>query len=157
MGLSELGIRISRLLATVILARLLSPDDYGFAALVMMTHEFIRVFTRNGIGEKLIQAPAAEVEDLCNTAFTLNWLLGVLLFFVQIIAAFAAASFYKQPDLVRPIILIGFTYLMHPFGSVQTSLILRENRLKAFGMTQFASVVSDNILIAILALNGFGM
>jgi teichuronic acid exporter len=156
MGLSELGIRISRLLATVVLARLLSPDDYGFAALVMMTHEFIRVFTRNGIGEKLIQAPAAEVEDMCNTAFTLNWLLGVLLFFVQIIAAFTAASFYKQPDLVRPIVLIGFTYLIYPFGSVQTSLILRENRLKAFGMTQFASVVSDNILIAILALNGFG-
>jgi PST family polysaccharide transporter len=157
MGLSEFGIRISRLLATVILARLLSPDDYGVAALVMMTHEFIRVFTRNGIGEKLIQAPASEVETMCNTAFTLNWLLGVLLFFVQIIVAFASANFYKQPELVKPIILIGFTYLIAPLGSVQTSLILRENRLKEFGMTQFASVVSDNILVAIFALNGLGM
>ncbi|MCP9773224.1 lipopolysaccharide biosynthesis protein [Synechococcus sp. Tobar12-5m-g] len=157
MGLSEFGIRISRLLATVILARLLSPNDYGIAALVMMTHEFIRVFTRNGIGEKLVQAPASEVEEMCNTAFTLNWLLGILLFFIQTLGSFAAASFYGQSELIRPIILIGLTYLIYPLGSVQTSLILRENRMNVFGMTQLASVMTDNILIAIFALNGFGM
>jgi teichuronic acid exporter len=157
MGLSEFGIRISRLLATVILARLLSPNDYGLAALVMTTHEFIRVFTRNGIGDKLIQAPASDIDAMCNTAFTLNWLLGILLFFTQLAAAFAAASIYNQPQLIRPVILVGFTYLILPLGAVQTSLILRENRLKAFGMTQFASVVTDNILIAIFALHGYGM
>lgn len=157
MGLSEFGIRISRLLATVILARLLSPKDYGIAALVMMTHEFIRVFTRNGIGEKLVQALASEVGELCNTAFTLNWLLGILLFLIQTIGSFAAAGFYGQPELIRPIILIGLTYLIYPLGSVQTSLILRENRMNVFGLTQLASVMTDNILIAIFALNGFGM
>jgi teichuronic acid exporter len=157
MGLSEFGIRISRLLATVLLARLLSPHDYGIAALVMMSHEFIRVFTRNGIGEKLVQAPVSEVEEMCNTAFTLNWLLGVVLFLIQICGAFAAASFYQQPELIRPIILIGITYLIYPLGSVQTSLILRENRLNVFGLTQLATVVTDNIMIAIFALLGFGM
>lgn len=157
MGLSEIGIRISRLLATVILARLLSPNDYGVAALVMMTHEFIRVFTRNGIGEKLVQASVSEVEEMCNTAFTLNWLLGIFLFFIQIMAAFTAASLYKHPDLIRPIVLIGFTYLIYPLGSVQTSLILRENQLNIFSLIQFASVVTDNILITIFALYGFGM
>ncbi|AFY27559.1 lipopolysaccharide biosynthesis protein [Cyanobium gracile] len=157
MGLSEFGIRLSRLLATVILARLLSPKDYGIAALVLMTHEFIRVFTRNGIGEKLVQAPEAELDAMCHTAFTLNWLLGGLLFLIQTLGSFAVAGFYGQPELIRPIILIGLTYLIYPLGSVQTSLILRENRLNVFGLTQLASVMTDNLLIAIFALNGFGM
>jgi teichuronic acid exporter len=157
MGLSELGIRISRLVATVTLARLLSPNDYGVAALVMMTHEFIRVFTRNGIGEKLVQASGTDIEEMCNTAFTMNWLLGILLFLIQILGAFGAASFYQQSELIRPIILIGATNLIYPLGSVQTSLILRENRLNVFGLTQLASVVTDNILIVILALHGYGM
>ncbi|KEF43366.1 MAG: polysaccharide biosynthesis protein [Cyanobium sp. CACIAM 14] len=157
MGLSEVGIRLSRLLATVILARLLTPHDYGLAALVLTTHEFIRVFTKNGIGEKLVQAGADEVAELCDTAFTLSWALGGVLFLVQCLGSFAVAHFYRQPELVTPIVLIAFTYLIYPLGSVQTSLILRENRMNVFGLTNLASVVTDNLLIAILALRGFGM
>jgi teichuronic acid exporter len=107
MGLSELGIRLSRLVATVILARLLSPQDYGLAAIVLTAHEFIRVFTRNGIGDKLVQADASEIEDLCKTAYSLNWLLGIGLFTLQGLGAFAqfqpdAADYFNRlylPDL----------------------------------------------------------
>lgn len=157
LGLSEFGIRISRLVATVILARLLTPSDYGMAALVLTTNEFIRVFTRNGIGEKLVQASADELEQLCETAFTLNWILGGLLFLSQLFGAFIAAHFFHQNELIIPIILIGFTYLVAPLGLVQTSLILRENRMNIFGLTNMASVMTDNVLIAIFALSGFGM
>ena len=76
MGVGEVGIRVSRLLATVVLARLLSPEDYGLAAIVLMTTEFVRVFTRNGIGDKLVQADAEEIAELCQTAWCLNWMIG---------------------------------------------------------------------------------
>jgi PST family polysaccharide transporter len=157
MGLSELGIRASRLLATVILARLLSPTDYGLAALVLTTHEFIRVFTRNGIGDKLVQASPAEVEELCQTAWSLNWLLGLLLFVVQGIGSFLAARFYGNQALVLPVVLIGCTYLIYPLGMVQTALVRRENRLNVFSLTNLAQVVADNLLTGLLALLGFGM
>jgi teichuronic acid exporter len=100
MGLSELGIRASRLIATIILARLLSPEDYGLAAIVLTTHEFIRVFTRNGIGDKLVQADADDVDDLCVTAYWLNWLLGGGLFLIQTGGSFAVAAFFGNPKLV---------------------------------------------------------
>jgi PST family polysaccharide transporter len=79
MGAGELGIRVSRLLATVILARLLSPKDYGLAAIVLMTNEFVRVFTRNGIGDKIVQADAEELSEVCQTAWSLNWVIGASL------------------------------------------------------------------------------
>uniref|UniRef100_B8HJT0 Polysaccharide biosynthesis protein n=1 Tax=Cyanothece sp. (strain PCC 7425 / ATCC 29141) TaxID=395961 RepID=B8HJT0_CYAP4 len=157
MGLSELGIRASRLIATVILARFLSPEDYGLAAIVLTTHEFIRVFTRNGIGDKLVQADANEIEQLCITAYWLNWLLGLGLFLVQTSGSFAVAAFYHNPQLVLPIILIGCTYLVYPLGMVQTALVRRENRLNVFSLTNLAQVVADNLLTGAFALLGMGM
>lgn len=157
MGLSELGIRVTRLLATVILARLLSPEDYGLAALVLTSHEFIRVFTRNGIGDKLVQASEAEIGELCQTAFTLNWLLGILLFAVQSVGSLGIAAFYHNRNLILPILLIGCTYLIYPWGMVQTALVRRENRLNVFSLTNLAQVAADNILTGVLALSGLGM
>ena len=157
MGLSELGIRVTRLLATVILARLLSPEDYGLAALVLTTHEFIRVFTRNGIGDKLVQASETEIGELCQTAFTLNWVFGILLFAVQSVGSLAIAAFYHNQHLILPILLIGCTYLIYPWGMVQTALVRRENRLNVFSLTNLAQVAADNILTAVLALFGLGM
>ncbi len=157
MGLSELGIRASRLIATVILARFLSPEDYGLAAIVLTTHEFIRVFTRNGIGDKLVQADADEIDQLCITAYWLNWLLGLGLFLIQTTGSFAVAAIYHNFNLILPIILIGCTYLVYPLGMVQTALVRRENRLNVFSLTNLAQVVADNLLTGIFALVGLGM
>jgi PST family polysaccharide transporter len=153
----EVGIRISRLLATVLLARLLSPEDYGQAAIVLMTTEFIRVFTRNGISDKLIQADDEELADLCQTAWSLNWLIGLALFLIQFGGSFLAARFYNDPALILPVILVGCTYLIYPLGMVQTARVRRDNRLRIFSLTNLAQVVSDNLLTGCLALLGFGM
>lgn len=157
MGASELVIRVFRLGTTVILARFLSAEDYGLAAIVLTTHEFIRVFTRNGIADKIVQADAEEVDVLCRTAYGLNWLIALALFTIQCLAAFAIASVYNNANLVLPICLIAVTYLIYPLATVQTALIRRENRLNILALISSVQVSVDNILTAILALAGWGM
>lgn len=157
MGVGEVGIRVSRLLATVILARLLTPKDYGLAAIVLMTNEFVRVFTRNGIGDKIVQADAEELSEVCQTAWTLNWVIGVSLCLVQIAASFVIGRVYNDSGLILPIILVSFSYLIYPLAMVQTALIRRENKLKFFSLTYLVSVVTDNLLTGLLALLGWGM
>ncbi|MBD2497772.1 lipopolysaccharide biosynthesis protein [Nostoc sp. FACHB-280] len=157
MGAAELVIRVFRLVTTVILARFLSAEDYGLAAIVLMTYEFIRVFTRNGIADKIIQAEAAEVEELCRTAYGLNWLLAGVLFTVQCFASLAIAKFYNNSQLILPICSIAITYLIYPLGMVQTALIRRENRLNILALITSVQVSTDNVLTALLALSGMGM
>ena len=157
MGLGEAGIRCSRLLATMLLARLLTPHDYGLAAIVLMSTEFVRVFTRNGIADKLVQADAHEVAELCQTAWCLNWLIGISLFLIQCGGSFFIAHFYRDPSLILPIMLVGGTYLIYPLAMVQTALVRRQNRLKIFSLTNLTQVAADNILTAILAVLGWGM
>ncbi len=157
MGVGEVGIRVSRLLATILLARLLSPRDYGLAAIVLTSSEFVRVFTRNGIGDKIVQADAEDVQDICQTAWSLNWMIGFTLFLVQITGSFLFASVYKDKALILPIIVVSFSYLIYPLAMVQTALVRRQNRLKFYSMTNLAAVVTDNLLTGVFALMGMGM
>jgi teichuronic acid exporter len=156
-GISELVIRIFRLGTTVILARLLSPHDYGLAAIALTTHECVRVFTRNGIEDKIVQANAEELEALCETAHSLYWIISAALFAIQCLAALAIGEFYHDRTLVLPICLIATTYLAYPLSSVQTALLHRENRLHLLALTNSVQVSVDNILTAALAFAGWGM
>jgi O-antigen/teichoic acid export membrane protein len=157
LGGGQAFIRVSRIAATIILPRFLTPHDYGLAALVITSYEFTQTFTRIGINAKVIQADEAEVEDIANSAYWLNWLLYVSLFFLQCIAAFPIAWFYKDDQLILPICILAITYLIAPIGRVQSSLIQRENRLKVTAFAQALRYATGNILTAVFAVLGMGM
>ena len=112
-------IRISRLLTTIILARFLIAEDYGLAAIVLTTYEFVEVFTRNGIGVRLIQAPAQEVPELAQSAYWLSWLVFASLFVIQCVVAFPVAWIYGNNRLILPICALAINLLMIPFGTIQ--------------------------------------
>jgi teichuronic acid exporter len=157
LSIAELIIRVSRLVTTVTLARFLLPYDYGLAALVLSTNEFIQVFTRSGIGAKLIQVDEERLESLTNAAYWLNWILCISLFIIQCLAAYPLALIYKDKEIILPICTIALVYLVIPTAYVQETLIHRENRMKVAAMVSSIQVSVDNVLTAILALAGLGM
>jgi PST family polysaccharide transporter len=156
LGGSGAMIRISRLLATIILARFLTKADYGLAALVMTTNEFILVFTRNGVGTKLIQTDADQVETLAQEAFWLNWVVFLGLFGIQILTGFAVGWIYQDQRVILPICVLGLVLLIMPIGLVQAALIQREGRFKVIALAQVLQVSTDNVLTALLAIAGLG-
>ncbi len=157
LGGSGAVIRVSRLVATVILARFLTDYDYGLAAIVLTINEFVRVFSRNGIGTRLIQTDRDNLKELTQSAYCLNWLIFIGLFIVQIIAGFVAAGIYQDDRLILPICLMAISLLIIPHGMVQVALIQRENRFKVIALTEMIQISTDNILSLILAIAGLGM
>ena len=157
LGLSGAAIRLTRLLTTVILARFLSQYDYGLAAIVLTSNEFVRVFTRNGVGIRLIRAEESQLESLAQSAYWLNWAVFIGLFVIQCIAAFSLAWFYDDNRLILPICVMGIGLLLIPHGLVQVALIQRENRFKVIALVEMIQISTDNILSLIFAIAGFGM
>lgn len=157
LGLSEIFIRISRLAATVILARWLSDYDYGLAALVLTTNEFVNVFTRNGIFDKLIQSKEEDIEELSQTAYYINWFICGGLFLAQCLVALPMAWIYKDSQVILPICTMGLVYLMLPMGLIQAARSQRENRLYVSALANALQISTDNILTMVLAWQGFGM
>ncbi len=157
LGISGGVNRLTRLLTTIVLARFLTQYDYGLAAIVLTTNEFVRVFTRNGIGIKLIQVDEDNLESLAQSAYWLNWVIFTGLFIIQCIAAFPIAWIYGDQQLILPICIMGLGLLLVPHGLVQVFLIRRENRLKLLSIVQMIQISTDNILSLIFAIAGWGM
>lgn len=157
MGASDLFARVSYLLTTITLARLLSSYDYGLAAIVITINELMLVFTRVGIGTKLIQSDQEDFEVLCNSAYWLNWLVFVTLFFAQCGVAFGVARFYRDAQLILPICVMGITYLLVPISSIQASLIVKENRLKVSALVNTVQLTASNLMAILFAIMGLGM
>lgn len=158
MGGGEIANRVFRLGATVVIARLLTPYDYGLVAVVLTTNEISNVFTlRAGIGSKLIQAGKDDVDTLCETAYWMNWILCITLFILQCSLAFPIGWFYGDNRVILPICVIALEFLTLPLYAVQAALIQRENRLNVIAICNAVQSLARNVLTIILALLGMGM
>jgi len=156
LGVSEVVVRVTRLLTAIVLARVLDPMAFGIAALVLTINELIRVFSRNGIGAKIIQCEEEDLEGICNTAYRLNMVFCIVLFILQALIAYPVAAWYQSPELIPMIQVLALTYLLMPFGMVHAALVQREQRMKVVAAIDGGQVSIDNILTAILALTGMG-
>ena len=156
LGGSQLANRVLRILATVVVARLLGPEDYGLAAIALTAHEFIQMLGRHGVVAKLVQAPEHRLETLAQSAYWLNWVQGVLLFICQCIMAWVLSQAFDNPALLLPICILGLSYFMLPFGIVQAALTLRENRLHITATVEALQCATDLALMVVMAWFGWG-
>lgn len=95
------------LISTLILARLLLPQDFGTIAMAMTFIAMAELLTAFGFDIALIQNRDATVEHY-NTAWTGNLLLGLSIAVVMLVAAVPIAHFYRKPELVWVIVCLSF-------------------------------------------------
>ncbi len=153
----ELMVRVSRLLTTLILARYLSLQDYGLAALAVASAEVVRILAANGVGNLILKAEQGKLAIVTQTVFWLNLLIGVGMFCLQFFAAPWIAELYRAPVLESLLRALAFSHLIYPFAMVQFNLLQRDSRMKEAGLIMGATVTLDNLVCAVLALSGFGV
>lgn len=158
LGGSELINRIFRLGTTVTLARVFSTEDYGLMAVIYTIFDLVTVFIfKGGIGAKIIQAEENQVATIANTSYWLNWIICIILFFVQCLVAWPIAQFYNNNQLILPICAMSLMYLIYPFFLIHCALIERENRLKIIAMCTAGQSIVGNIFTIIFALLNMGI
>ncbi len=157
MTLTQVSNRLLRILSTVVVARMLGPEVYGLAALVLAINEMVHVLSHGGISGKIIQASDEELERLRTSGYWVNWIVCATLTLIQIAAAVPMATFYANDALILPIIVLAFGYLLLPCATIQAALIIRENRLGAIARVELFQSVTDTLLTLLLALAGFGL
>ncbi len=91
--------RVLGLISTLILARLLAPDDFGLIAMAMTLIGLVEVITVGEFSSAIIQNANAE-RDHYDTAWTLNLLFGLTAATLLIAFAFPTSAFFKEPRLV---------------------------------------------------------
>lgn len=154
----ELVARLVRIGLIVFIARILTPNDYGLAAIILTVKEFALVFTlKGGISGKIIQAEEEELDTLANTAYWLNWIFCGFLFVSQCLISFPIAWFYNDSRLILPICLVALGYLALPTYAIQMAIITRQNRMKIPALAATLQMIFFNLLTLVLAVLGFGL
>jgi O-antigen/teichoic acid export membrane protein len=151
--LSRRGIGI---VITLLLARFLTPDDYGLVAMIAVFLAIASSLMDLGFNQALIRKSNATEDDF-NTAFYMNLLLGGLSYALLFICAPLIAAFYEEPGLTVLVRVIGITILINSFQIVQISTLSRNLNFKAQLKATVPATIISGLAAVIMAYNGFGV
>ncbi len=159
-GIAHLGIggaigKIISLGTTLILARLLSPADYGIMALAMIVIGFVGFFNEIGIGSAIVQKVELTVSEV-NGCFVVAILLGLVLCVATVLASYLAAIFFKTPQLQGMIATLSVTFIFGSLNTVPLAFLRREFQFKGIAALNIIEVVTVTIVSLPLAIAGFG-
>lgn len=156
LGLGEIIVRISRLCTAIVLARMLSPIEFGIAATAITCFELIRILANNGLGQMVIRAPDDELEATCNRAQQLVWLICCGMALLQFAAGVAVTLYTGRDELLGLVACLSAVFLLMPPGMVQSWLLQREQRMGTIAAILTTQIAIDNVITGILAFSGFG-
>ena len=112
------------LVTLAVLARLLTPAEFGIVGFATLALAYLAVLKDLGLGGALIQR-RGDIEEASHTVYTLNLLLGAVLTGLTIAGAPLVAAFFDEP-LVTPILrVLAFTFVIEALGSVHLVLLAR--------------------------------
>ncbi len=152
---TRITLQLVQFAVTIILARLLSPKDFGLVAMVMVFRGLLTVFLNTGLTASLVQRRNLLRAHI-DTAFTLNGLLGIALFLFCWALSPLVARFFVEPSLLWLIRIAGLGYLVGPLITVPQALLRRAMRFRTINVIDSVGAVVNHVTCLILALNGAG-
>lgn len=141
---------------SIILARLLSPDDYGAVAMVMVFITIANVFVSNGFGNALIQKKDVDTLDFSSVLY-INIAVSILIYAILFVAAPFIAGFYDMPVLTPVLRVLGIRIPVAAVNSIQHAYVSRNMLFKKFFWSTLFGTVISGIAGIIMAYKGFGI
>lgn len=143
-------------IVSLVLARILLPDDYGVVAVINIFITLADVFLSSGLNTALIQKQDADDIDF-STIFWCNLFLGLLLYFALAIAAPVLAIAYEMPILTSAIRVFALRLPISSFQSIQTAYVSRKMEFKKFFFSTITGTLVSAVVGIAMALLGFGV
>jgi O-antigen/teichoic acid export membrane protein len=143
------------LLSTMILARLLTPRDFGLVAMVTTVTGFLRVFKDAGLSIATVQRERITHAQVSNL-FWINVAISVLTSLIVVAFAPVIAWFYHNPRLVSITLLLSATFILSGTTVQHQALLKRQMRFKALALIEVSSMGVGVLVGVIMALIGCG-
>jgi O-antigen/teichoic acid export membrane protein len=141
-GAARLLGQLLQLCATVILARLLSPKEYGLLGMVLVFTGFAAYFADMGLAASIIQKTTVTERHL-NSVFWLNVATGTVLTAVFALTAPLVARFYDEPQLRLLTVAIALNFFLGSLNVVQAALLDKALNFRAKFWIETASYISS--------------
>ena len=144
------------ILISIILARLLSPEDYGVLTIVNVFIVLLNVFVTSGMGVALVQDQNVDDVTIC-TDFYLSILVGVLLYIVLYFSAPIIAVYYAMPQLTSVIRVLGLKIPVSSIYSIQHATLTKNMEFQKLVVPTVLSTIGSGVLGIVTAYAGWGV
>jgi O-antigen/teichoic acid export membrane protein len=155
-GFSQIAKQVIQLVFTIVLARLLSPSDFGLIAMGTVFTGFAALFAELGVSSALIQKKDID-QQLLSSAFWLNILVGILLMLTFIALAPLIAAFYGKPKLTIILQALSLNFLLGSLSIIQQTILTKEMNFKPLMIRDIMAQVIAGSTAIVLAYRGYGI
>ncbi|MDL2264906.1 lipopolysaccharide biosynthesis protein [Parabacteroides sp. OttesenSCG-928-G21] len=152
---SFLNISVSFVIS-LILARLLTPNDYGLIGMTNILIVILNVFVSSGLGSSLIRTRNISQKDY-STIFFFNIVICIVAYIILFGLAPFVAQIYDQPILKKTTRVLGLSLIINGLSIVQSSIRTKQINFKIQAKITIVGTVSGGIFGIILAYNEFGV
>ena len=155
-AIEKFSTQIVNFLLGLLLARLLSPSDFGTIGMLGIFMAISSTFIDSGFSNALIRKPDLTEKDL-STAFYFNVIVGVFCYAVLFISSPYIASFYDTAILEDILKVTALTTLFTPLCAVQQALLTIKIDFKTQAKISLSSQLCTGIVGVVMAYHGFGV
>lgn len=149
------GRQLVSMIVTAVLARVLSPDDFGLVGMVATLTALVALFSDLGLSTATVQRKDLSDQQVHNLFWT-NSVAGFLLWGICIALSPIIARFYGRPELVAISIALGSVFALSGFAVQPYALLQRQMRFKRMTFVEICSAAIGGVAATVLALSGFG-
>jgi O-antigen/teichoic acid export membrane protein len=153
--ISSVTLQSSRIVTAVLLARLLTPHDYGLAGMVLVVSALVAVFADLAFGAALIQRRTLTEADR-STVFWTSVGMGLLFTLAGVAASPLIADFYGEPDVAPLFAAFSLSFVVTALASTQSALLTREMNFRSLELRKMISYVTAAVVGVTMAAAGFG-
>lgn len=150
------GAQLVTFIVSIVLARILAPEDYGTIALVTVFTTILQVFVDSGLGTALIQKKNADDLDF-SSVFYFNFVVCLVLYAAMFMAAPVIAKFYGDVTLTPIIRVISLTIVISGVKGIQQAYVSKNMLFKRFFFSTIGGTIFSAFIGIGLAKAGYGV
>ena len=139
-----------------VLARLLSPDEFGLIAVLTIFITVANILQESGFSSALIRKANVDEVDY-SSIFYFNVSISVIIYILFFLFAPAIANFYERPELQKLSRFLFLAFLFNSFGVVQNVHLIREMNFRVNTRVSLIAVIISGIVAMIMAYRGYGV
>mgnify|MGYP002523907285 FL=1 len=140
----------------VVLANLLSREDYGLTGVIAMFQAFAIVFVDSGFGAALLQKKETDERDY-STVFWFNTAVAVGIYILLWFAAPLIADFFRSERLVLLSRVMFLSFILNALGIVQTNRLMKQMEVRQIALSNLAGLAVSGAVGIWLAVMGWGV
>lgn len=152
----RIGAQGVNLIVSIVLARILAPEDYGIVALVTIFITISNVFIESGLPTALIQKKDADALDF-STVFYCNIVASIILYIIIFLISPLVSKFYNNEQLIPVLRVLAISILIAGLKSIQNAYVSRKMIFKKFFICTSVGTITSAIVGIWMAYNGYGV